>query len=48
MSETARIDDPIIEFKGVVKRFGGTRALDNVSFSVPRGEVHALVGDGEG
>ena len=45
MSEAAPIDDPIIEFKGVVKRFGGTRALDNVSFSVPRGEVHALVGE---
>jgi ribose transport system ATP-binding protein len=45
MSEAAPIDDPIIEFRGVVKRFGGTRALDNVSFSVPRGEVHALVGE---
>jgi len=37
--------DPIIEFRGVVKRFGGTRALDNVTFAVPRGEVHALVGE---
>ena len=39
------MDDPIIEFHGVVKRFGGTRALDNVTFAVPRGEVHALVGE---
>ena len=37
--------DPILEFRSVVKRFGGTRALDNVSFAVPRGEVHALVGE---
>ncbi len=37
--------DPVIEFRGVVKRFGGTQALDNVSFAVRRGEVHALVGE---
>ena len=36
---------PIIEFKGIVKQFGGIRALDNVSFEIPRGEVHALVGE---
>jgi ABC-type sugar transport system ATPase subunit len=47
MTEAAETEpsDPIIEFRGVVKRFGGTRALDNVSFAVPRGEVHALVGE---
>jgi ABC-type sugar transport system ATPase subunit len=45
MDDAALVDDPIIEFRGVVKRFGGTRALDNVSFAVPRGEVHALVGE---
>ena len=47
MAEAATTDlsDPIIEFRGVVKRFGGIRALDSVSFSVPRGEVHALVGE---
>lgn len=36
---------PIIEFTGVSKRFGGVRALQGVSFAVPRGEVHALVGE---
>ncbi len=36
---------PIIEFSGIVKKLGGIRALDNVSFAVPRGEVHALVGE---
>src|SRR5262252_5864666 len=47
MAEAASPDqsDPIIEFHGVIKRFGGIRALDNVSFAVPRGEVHALVGE---
>ena len=41
----AEQSDPIIEFSGIVKKFGGIRALDNVSFAVPRGEVHALVGE---
>jgi rhamnose transport system ATP-binding protein len=36
---------PIIEFAGVSKRFGGVRALQGVSFAVPGGEVHALVGE---
>ena len=36
---------PIIEFDGVSKRFGGVRALQGVSFAVPGGEVHALVGE---
>src|SRR5688500_1636335 len=36
---------PIIEFHNVSKRFGGVRALREVSFAVPRGEVHALVGE---
>jgi ABC-type sugar transport system ATPase subunit len=35
----------IIEFRGIVKRFGGTLALDNVNFGIQRGEVHALVGE---
>ena len=36
---------PIIEFDSVSKRFGGVRALQGVSFAVPGGEVHALVGE---
>lgn len=35
----------IIEFSGVGKRFGGIRALEDVSFSIERGEVHAIVGE---
>ena len=30
---------PIIEFKHITKRFGGTTALSDVSFSVEKGEV---------
>ena len=36
---------PLIEFKNISKNFGGVRALRDVSFSVPQGGVHALVGE---
>lgn len=35
----------IIEFEGISKYFGGVRALHEVSFGIPRGEIHALVGE---
>jgi ribose transport system ATP-binding protein len=34
----------MLEMKGISKSFPGVHALDNVSFSAARGEVHALVG----
>ena len=34
-----------IRFEHVSVRFGGVRALDDVSFSVGRGEVHCLAGE---
>ena len=34
-----------LRFKGIVKTFGGTQALKGVSFTVPRGEVVALLGE---
>ncbi len=35
----------IIEFKNITKSFPGITALDDVSFSIERGEVHAIVGE---
>ena len=34
----------ILELTGLTKRFGGLVAVDNVSFSIKRGEVFALIG----
>lgn len=36
--------DYILEMKGITKAFPGVKALDNVDFSVKRGEVHCLIG----
>ena len=36
---------PALEFRNVSKAFGGVRALRDVSFAAPRGEIHALVGE---
>ena len=33
-----------LEVQGLCKHFGGLKAVDDVSFSVRRGEVHALIG----
>jgi rhamnose transport system ATP-binding protein len=35
---------PLLQFRGVSKRFFGVHALEDVSFTVARGEVHALCG----
>lgn len=35
---------PVLELRGVTKRFGGLTALDDVSFAVTEGELAALVG----
>ena len=35
----------ILEFKNVTKKFPGITALDNVSFSIRRGEVHGICGE---
>lgn len=36
---------PILEMKSITKEFPGVRALDNVTFSVRKGEIHCLVGE---
>ena len=36
---------PLLAVRGVSKQFGGTRALDNVSLDVGRGEIVALLGE---
>jgi ribose transport system ATP-binding protein len=35
----------LVEFRSLSKAFGGTQALDDVSFSLEAGEIHALVGE---
>ena len=35
----------ILEMKNISKRFSGTVALSNVSFSTEPGEVHVLIGE---
>src|SRR5687767_7163607 len=45
MTAAPAIDEPLVRMEGIVKRFAGVTALDAVSFSLERGEVHALVGE---
>lgn len=36
---------PLIELRGISKRFGGVRALDDVSMSIERAEIRCLAGE---
>jgi ABC-type branched-subunit amino acid transport system ATPase component/ABC-type branched-subunit amino acid transport system permease subunit len=36
--------EPLLEVKGLEKRFGGVRAVDGASFVVPEGSITALIG----
>ena len=36
--------DPLLRVEGLVRRFGGITATDNVSLDVARGELHAIIG----
>jgi ABC-type sugar transport system ATPase subunit len=38
-------DQQIIRLENISKRFGGVLALDDVSFSIAKGEIHAVVGE---
>ena len=39
------MSDVILEMRNITKTFPGVKALDNVSFRVRQGEIHALVGE---
>ncbi|MEJ7749426.1 MAG: multiple monosaccharide ABC transporter ATP-binding protein [Candidatus Limnocylindrales bacterium] len=39
------MSDVLLEMRGITKTFPGVKALDDVSFSVRSGEIHALVGE---
>jgi ABC-type multidrug transport system ATPase subunit len=39
------MDDPVIDVKGLTRRFGARTALASVGLSVPRGAVYGLVGE---
>jgi D-xylose transport system ATP-binding protein len=43
--EGIKMDEFILEMKGIIKDFSGVKALNNVSFQVKRGEMHALCGE---
>ena len=38
-------DAIVLKLEGITKHFPGVKALDNVSFDIRRGEVHALIGE---
>lgn len=39
------LEQDYLEFLHITKNFPGVTALDDVSMSVHRGEIHALVGE---
>ncbi|RYH08739.1 sugar ABC transporter ATP-binding protein [Tropicimonas sp. IMCC6043] len=45
MSDQSQGRPPVLRLANIVKSFPGVRALDDVSFSVMPGEVHALMGE---
>src|SRR6266403_6046735 len=44
-SPTPEGETPFIEMRGISKRFGGVRALSDVSFSIHAAEIHCLAGE---
>lgn len=45
MSKSTDGGDAILEMRHIVKTFPGVRALDDVDFTVARGEIHAICGE---
>lgn len=44
MSKEPKVTDLILEMKSISKQFPGVQALQDVDFSIRKGEIHALVG----
>src|SRR5580692_7087368 len=38
-------DAPLIDVRGLAKRYGGVVALENMNLQVQRGTIHAVVGE---
>ena len=38
------MSDPVLRMRAIQKRFGPVKALDNVDFTLDKGEIHALLG----
>ncbi|HEX2460714.1 MAG TPA: ATP-binding cassette domain-containing protein, partial [Vicinamibacterales bacterium] len=36
---------PVVELRGITKRFPGVLANDSIDFDLRRGEIHALLGE---
>jgi branched-chain amino acid transport system ATP-binding protein len=41
---SALSDEPVLRVEGLSRRFGGLRAVDGVTFAVPRGETLGIIG----
>ncbi len=44
-AEAAATIPPVLEMRGIAKRFGATQALEDVSLTLRAGEIHALLGE---
>ncbi len=43
--DNQNVDQPMLEFKHITKKFPGVVALNDVSFAIKKGQVHALCGE---